>query len=206
MKKAVAWFWTAVAAACILHFLWNLAFVARHWRWSGFSTQWVVIGSLGALVLILLPISKRRERERVAALFAERRAAVAAANLGLAPTDEVLPPEVASARAFGYDEAVTGRPLRGNWEGGELLVVDHSYLRWKEDEGEDGEEVRRYRTIFAFRLPAASQGCLPTVPWKAQAVGDWLVLSRPGRAEPVTTAELAAQLEQARGHARRALL
>lgn len=193
----------AVAAG---YSLYTLYFVARHWRWTGFSTQFVVISTLGVALFFLMRIANRQERERVAALFAERLIAIAAAGIGLAPSDSVLPPAIASARVFEDDEAVTGRPLRGTWEGGELLVVEHSDLRWKEDEGEDGEEVRRYRAIFAFRLPAASQGCLPTVPWKAQAVGDWLVLSRPGRSEPLTTAELAAQLEQARGFARRTLV
>lgn len=193
-------------AAVAVYSLHTFYFVARHWRWTGFSTQFVVIATLGIALFFLMRIAKRQERERVEALFAERRTAFAAAGLGLAPSDAALPPAIASARVFEDDEAVTGRPLRGIWEGGELLVVDHSDLRWKEDEGEDGEEVRRYRAIFAFRLPAASQGCLPTVPWKAQAVGDWLVLSRPGRREPLTTAELAAQLEQARGFARLTLL
>jgi len=70
------------------------------------------------VVFVLMRIAKRQERERIAALLAERRAALAAAGLGLAPSDAALPAALASARAFDKADAVRLRapnpPLAGS--------------------------------------------------------------------------------------------
>lgn len=173
---------------------------------TGLPKHWLIIGALIVVVLVLMKIAKKQERARVEALFAQRGAALAHAGLGLAPSDAALPPDVASSRALRKDGDVIGRPLRGTWEGGELLVIDHGHLVRTPDGNDGYDEVRNYRTVYAFRLPDHSQGYQQASPWSAQTAGDWLVLCQAGRAVPLTTAELAAQLEQARVFARRTLL
>lgn len=159
-----------------------------------------IAGGLALILIILM------QEDRFYAVVDERHAAALSLNLVSA---DALPPAVAGAKVFRRGRSfLKGRPLRGSWAGGDVLIVDHSYLgALLEDRSDDDDRsARRYALIFAFQIPPNAGGVAPPNPWKVEAVDGWLVLWRVKREAPIKTANLALVLGEATALARETLV
>jgi len=184
--------------------------------WHGFyksdeysSTKLLLLLSLpipfatGLAMLLLILVSE----DRFDAVVEERRAA--ALSMGLVAAD-ALPEAMAGARVFKRGRSVLpGRPLRGSWTGGDVFIIDHSYLGPLLGGGfddDDDRSARRYALVFAFQVPANAGGVAPPKPWKVEGLEGWVVLSRTQRERPIETARLPALFAEATALARETLV